>query len=522
MNNLIPRPNFFKHKEGQFIVDKSVGVTSCEQFKEVKLLLENLISKSIGSTLQGEKGIEIICEPTLDVEAYAIKVTPTLITLSASTVRGAIWGLQTLRQIANLDFSHKSSIILNCFQLKDKPRFSYRGLHFDIARHFFDKLEIMRLIDLASRVKINVLHLHLSDDQGWRMQIDGYPELTNNSACVINYAKSNRQEQDGKVSCGFLTKQDLKEIIAYAQKLGVDIMPEIDFPGHTQALLMAMPELSCESKQISLWESWGVSKHILCAGNVKVYKVLEDIFSQVCELFPYPYIHIGGDEAPKDEWKKCSKCKAKLNELGLANYEQLQSYMFNYIEKFLQSRGKIVVGWNECLSDKLSNSVVVEHWTSRLMRSRQDTIKHINRGRKAIIAYFTSTYLDYSYAMTPISRVYNFNPIFKGITKQGEKNVLGMECCVWTEHIPNRKKLDFNLFPRLYAFAENAWSGSTDYAQFVARLQNYYHTLDVLGVEYARGYEFKGRNLVTAMKALAKDAYCEFNKQQNAQIKEKK
>ena len=345
----------------------------------------------------------------------------------------------------------------------------FKNKNFDKAEKLYKKV-IKKYIDLLAQYKMNKLHWHLTEDQGWRIEIDKYPKLTT--------IGSQRKDSSG-VYGGYYTKEDIKEIVDYAKNKHIEVIPEIEFPGHSQAAIAAYPQLSCTGKPIDVATEWGVFKDIYCAGNDSVFTFMEDVLGEVIELFPSSFIHIGGDEAPKTRWENCPKCQKRMLEENLNDEHELQSYFIKRIEKYLNSRGKTLIGWDEILEGGLAKNAVVQSW--RGMNGGIEAAKH---GNKVIMSPTSHAYFDYSIKSTDMKQVYHFDPIPTELDSIQKQLVLGGECNLWSEHIPNEKKLDEMVFPRMLAMSEVLWSypKERNYNAFLARADNHAHLLRSYGV----------------------------------------
>lgn len=399
------------------------------------------------------------------------------VTVLSTTEEGLFHGAMTLKQLIFDAYHNGVADLDNCI-IKDKPRFEYRAFMLDIVRHFFDKEVIKNIIDVLALVKMNKLHLHLSDNQGYRVESTVYPVLNEKG----NMRKGTRG--DGIPVGGYLSKDDVREIVAYAEERFVDVIPEVDLPGHTLEFLVSMPEMGCRGEQFELTERYGIDSRILCAGNENNYVIIENLLRELGELFPSKYFHLGGDEVPKSEWKACPKCQEAMKREGLTDEEQLQGYFTNRVIKVLKSLDKTPIVWNEALySNMLDDSAVCQFWSdgNKCLRVR-DAMK---KGRKIIVSRTNPYYLDYPHGMNRLRSAYNFEPTapFNG---EGIENILGVECPLWTEWVADVDKLHRQAFPRVMAVAESGWStGAKDYKDFEERLYN------VLGVleAYEIGYE---------------------------------
>ncbi len=372
------------------------------------------------------------------------------------------------------------------FRICSSSVFSYRSLHLDCARHFFSVETVKKVIEGISYGNMNVLHWHLSDDHGWRIESKKFPKL---------------HESSGQ----YYTQTQIREIIEYARERGIDVIPEIDMPGHTLALLSAFPEYSCKGIPVTLAKARGVYKTIMCAGKEEVYAFIEELLEEIIPLFDSQYFHIGGDEAPKDEWKECPHCNAKMKERGLTSYEDLQGYFIARICEMLKNHGKTPICWNDALlANNLPEDIVVQYWTIDYAKEMRDFVE---KGRKWIYSDMFELYLDYPHSMIPLKKVYEFEPhlykysipnciIDDETLKEGgnnnvnscvPSNLLGYEACTWTEHIDNEKDLCEHIFPRVYALAERA-SGQlhTDYESFKERMREKTRLLDKAGIPYTK------------------------------------
>ncbi len=387
-----------------------------------------------------------VSEPKLGDEGYCLKLEPASITITANTQKGLFYGEKTLEQ---LRFFKE----LPCVTVEDAPRFSYRGFMLDSARHMQSIDEIKKIIDVAACFKFNTFHWHLSDDQGFRIESEKFPELN---------AKGSWRESDdfgsthiAKRYGGYYTKEEIRDIVAYCAERFIEVVPEIDLPGHTTALIHTFPYLSCTEEQIAVKTKQGIFDDILCAGDERTFDFVFELLDEVVELFPSERFHIGGDEAPKTRWKTCKKCQAKIRELGLENEEQLQGWFTQRVIEFLKSKGKKATVWNESLAGgNLPEGATVQMW----MDPKKNSVKWANRGNFIINSDFYHYYCDYPYHMTPLKKTYSYSPIPKGVAPIMEKYVLGVECPLWTEYICDFEKLCYMAFPRFAAVAERGWT----------------------------------------------------------------
>jgi len=507
--NIIPLPNLYRRLPGSFLVPEELAVNYSQELAPTAQLLENFIKNTTGVNIKKSlhSQLNLTLDFSLENEQYHILVDESNIHLAARTNRGAFYGLQTLKQLIKQKGSH---YYIDSVFIDDRPRFSYRGFMLDVARHFFPKEDIFRLIDIISFHKLNVLHLHLTDDQGWRIESEKYPHLTEIGS-IRNTTYSRKNKKINFPHYGYYTKNDLKDIVSYAKERHIEVIPEIDMPGHMNALIAAYPDTSCLKSKISVRENFGISDITLCPGNNEVYKMLTDIILETFDIFESPYFHIGGDEVPKKHWKKCPLCQHKIKENNLKNEKELATFFTNYFCELLIAHNKIPIIWNDGISSKLSARAVLQHWK---MFTRKKSTKEINRGRKAIISDFAYFYLDYPYGMTPLKKTYQFEPIPKGV--HNKDNILGIEAPLWTEWVRDRDKMDFQIFPRLTAIAETAWTESQNksYEDFVNRLEPFYQYYRKMNVKFAQNVTFSPALIKRFFATLSwlRDENSEYNK----------
>ncbi|HRR89400.1 MAG TPA: beta-N-acetylhexosaminidase [Eubacteriales bacterium] len=471
--SIIPKPLKITDLGTQKIV-----IAKNSKIEAINNFLSDELKKALSglSTAEGAAAVkfERTGEP-LGEEGYRITADGA-VKIQANGDNGLFYGLQTLIQLIKCNIADGAAVFSN-FEIVDKPRFAYRGYMLDICRHFFCKDSIIRQIDAIALLKLNKLHLHLSEDQGFRIESEAFSGL--------NEIGSYRRETvgDGEKHGGYLTKADIKEIVAYAKKRGIDVVPEIDIPGHTTAMLAAFPELSCRGESLEVATKFGIKPDILCAGNEKVYEFVKTLIGEIAGLFPYEYFHIGGDEAPKIRWENCPKCREMLARQKLNNFEELQGYFTNVVIEHLKSLGKTAIVWNESVnSGILDKSAVVQYWKNGSF-SKEKVAAEAKSGRSVIVSKFTPYYLDYPYGMTPLKNVYLFEPAMDF----AEGAVIGVESPLWTEYVADDKKIDYMTYPRLTAVAETAWSekGKKDYAGFKTRLVDFYALLAEKGIAAA-------------------------------------
>lgn len=499
--NLIPKPVSFKLRDGSFTISGKTKVkvdsTDSLAFENAAYLVELFNSKGVSCALESAINDDLLnciiftrtsCPDSLGAEGYMIDVNPKAITIRANQSAGFFYAIQTLRQLMPANFEKNDfrakSLTIPYVVIVDKPRFSWRGLNLDCCRHFMNKDFVKRYIDLLAYHKMNVLHWHLTEDQGWRIEIKKYPKVTEVGAWRTN--------TDGTVYGGFYTQDDIREVVAYAAKRHVMVVPEIEMPGHSVAALAAYPHLSCMGKPLKVETNWGVFKDIYCAGNDSTFIFLQDVLSEVIELFPSPYIHIGGDEAPKYRWENCPKCRARLKAEKLSNYEELQRYFITRISKFLETKGKTIIGWDEILEGGRPHNAMVQAW-----RGIDRASEALKANAPVVVSPTSHCYFDYPVEVTNLQKVYSFDPVPDQADSAKVPLVLGGECNMWTEYAP-QETVDSKVFPRLLAISEVLWtySNQREYPEFLKRVRYHYNRLDALGVSYGfeqSAVEFKSR-----------------------------
>ena len=474
--SVIPMPTLLEKKE-EFFEAKFLNTKDDFKIREFELFKKQLKNyfpkKTIFSKSTNSKNFEIKIDQTINEDAsfYELSIGQEFIVVKGGK-KGVFYGLQTLFQLIVLNYdSISNSIRLPCLEIKDQNSFEHRGFLMDCCRHFFSVKTIKKYIDLLALYKMNVLHWHLTEDQGWRIEIDKYPKL--------NTVGSWREDSTGKYG-GFYTKKEIREIVKYAKERYIEVIPEIELPGHSQAAIASYPFLSCESKQIQVANSWGVFKDIYCAGNDSVFIFLEDIFQEITELFPSNRIHIGGDEAPKFRWENCGKCQKRMAQENLKDEHELQSYFIERIAKDLEKKNKSIIGWDEIIESKINSDVTIQSW-----RGFSGGIQAVKEGKKTIMSPTSHCYFDYDINSIDLEKVYTFNPIPSEIDSLESELIIGGECNLWSERIPSEKELDRKTFPRLLAMSEVLWTYRKDkFDNFQVRVEDHYPILSRLDVHY--------------------------------------
>ncbi|MGC1631382.1 MAG: family 20 glycosylhydrolase [Gelidibacter sp.] len=516
---ILPMPFQMESQKGEFILDNSVGMTFDESFKVSANFLKDFIEKGSVIQLKQNNAITFVRDYSIENdEGYQLTISPKQIEIRAKTDHGAFYAVQTLRQLLPVSFENNSFsqkiVSIPCVNISDSPRFIHRGMHLDVGRHFYPVEFIKKYIDALAMLKMNTFHWHLTEDQGWRIEIKKYPKLQEIAAFRNQTLKSSnnadQQEFDGKRYGGFYTQEEIKDAVAYAETRHVTIIPEIEMPGHAQAAISAYPELGCTGEQIKVAETWGVFDDIYCSKD-ETFEFLENVLDEVMELFPSEYIHIGGDEAPKSHWEKCANCQHRIKDEGLKDEHELQNYFITRIEKYLNSKGRQIIGWDEILEGGLAPNATVMSW-----RGIDGAVKAAKQHHNVIMTPTSHCYFDYYQSdnadeplaiggFLSLEKVYSFNPIPEELSAEEAKYVLGAQGNLWTEYIPNEKQVEYMVFPRMIAMSEVVWSPteSKNYPDFVARLEHFHKRLDALDINYAnhlnevegestpKGYELK-------------------------------
>lgn len=501
--SVFPQPEYVDMSQGEYLVTPRTRiVVEDDMFSPARLFAEDMASffteaRRPMKVSRGGKGIKLRRDGCIAEEGYELTVTPKEITVIGGSEAGVYYGLQTLRQLIVAG----GGAVPCCF-IADEPRMSYRGVHLDVCRHFFTVDEVKRYIDILAAHKINRFHWHLTDDQGWRIEIERYPELTEKGSvrsCTLVGHGSDSNLYDDTPHGGFYTKDQIREVVAYAAERYITVIPEIEMPGHAQAALAACPWLGCNGGGYEVWTRWGVTPEVMCAGRESTYEFLENVLAEVLELFPSEYIHIGGDECPKERWKECAECQARIAELGLDGEEQLQGYLVNRIEKWLMAHGRKMIGWDEILDCGVTATANIMSW-----RGPEGGIEAARRGNDVVMTPSQYCYFD-SYQTrdregeplaigrwVPVEKVYAFDPYDK-LDDDQRSHILGVQCNLWTEYIADFDHLQTMLLPRLAALCDVQWATDRrDVTTLRERLDVMRRFYDACGYRYATFY-FDGR-----------------------------
>lgn len=510
---IIPLPQKIVMAQGApFVLTDNVKILypkGNEKMKRNAQFLASYLEKATGKTMtvaEGTKGKNAIVLSlglrSEDPESYQLKVSKEGITIASPTEAGVFFGVQTLRKSIPVAVGTPVSVEFPAVEINDHPRFSYRGAHFDIGRHFFNLEEAKSFIDMMSLHNMNRLHWHLTEDQGWRLEIKKYPKLTEiGSVRKETVIGRNSGKYDGKPYGGFYTQEQAKEVVAYAAERYITVIPEIDLPGHMQAALSAYPELGCTGGPYEVWTEWGVSDNVLCAGNDKTLQFVEDVLTEVLEIFPSQYIHIGGDECPKDKWVECPKCQARIKALNIksdgkhSKEEYLQSFVINRAEKFLNEKGRRIIGWDEILEGGLAPNATVMSW-----RGEAGGIEAAKQKHDVIMTPNTYLYFDYYQTKdteneplaiggyVPLEKVYNYEPMPSALTPDEQKHIIGVQANHWSEYIPTLSHLQYMALPRWAALSELQWStpDKKSYKNFLVRLPHLINWYNAEGYNYGK------------------------------------
>ncbi|MFG2458427.1 beta-N-acetylhexosaminidase [Streptomyces sp. NPDC048523] len=516
MSSVIPAPSSVVSPGGPvFVLDEHTGIEAGPGAGRVAHWLRTTVGAATGLPLEpyvsGGRRVLLRITPLLadelgSPEAYRLTVDEHAVVIDGASPQGLFYGAQTFRQLLGPAAFRRAPVTsgrvwdVQPVVISDSPRFRWRGLMLDVARHFMPKDGVLRYLDLMAAHKLNVLHFHLTDDQGWRIEIKRYPRLTEvgswRARTKFGHGASPLWEE--KPHGGFYTQDDIREIVAYAAERHITVVPEIDVPGHSQAAIAAYPELGntdvVDTSSLTVWDSWGISLNVL-APTDNTLRFYEGVFEEVLELFPGEFLHIGGDECAKEQWRESPLVQARIEELGLADEDELQSWFIGHFDKWLSARGRRLIGWDEILEGGLAEGAAVSSW-----RGYEGGIAAARSGHDVVMCPEQYVYLDYrqdagadepvpiAYVRT-LEDVYRFEPVPPELTPEETAHVLGTQANLWTEVMEDHARVDYQAFPRLVALAEVAWSalpapGERDFAGFERRMAAHYGVLDALGVGY--------------------------------------
>ena len=482
--SIIPKPVQYKTGEGLFHMDSSVSIYSDPVYETQASILQQFIlaDTNLNLNIEGSSDKDNLIKLLNDTgvthpEGYILKISRDGIIISASTEKGIFYGIQTLRQI----ILRCPDMKLEAAAIEDYPRFEWRGLHLDVSRHFFPVSFLYKFLDTMAFYKFNRFHWHLTDDQGWRIEIKKYPELTKTG--------SYREQEDGSMYGGYYTREEIRQVVAYAEKLHIEVVPEIEMPGHAVAAIAAYPELSCRKVKLPIQAVWGVYLDVFCAGREGTFDFLENVLSEVIDLFPGKYIHIGGDECPKDRWRECPDCQERIKQEGLKDEFELQSYFIKRISSYLANKGKKVIGWDEIMEGGLAEEVTVMVWREDGV---QATSAAVSLGNDVILTPRLVCYLDWkqsstdntgSFGVSTIGNIYDYNPIPKNLSEEEAGYIIGIQGNIWTEKMETGDMVEYMAFPRALAIAETGWSQNKyNWEDFTERVKVHLEILSGMGI----------------------------------------
>ncbi|HZW70654.1 MAG TPA: family 20 glycosylhydrolase, partial [Hanamia sp.] len=501
---IIPYPVHLVPANGDFVVNKNTSIVIQNQsFRQDATALKQIIKESGGIVPRYSKTTRsnsIILKRDNSIESpegYNLSVTPSNVILSARTSAGIFWGIETIRQLLPVSNSTNKALKIPSVEIKDQPAYAWRGMHLDVSRHFFSVDYLKKFIDRMALYKLNKFHLHLTDDQGWRIQIKKYPQLTekgawrtfdNNDSACMKLAKENPDfdidsshifHRDGQTLYGgFYTQDEMRDLIKYAAARNIEIIPELDMPGHMMAAIKIFPWLSCTGKP-------GQGKIFsvpLCLCKETTYEFAENVYKEIFALFPSKYVHIGGDEVDKSTWQNSSECQNIMQKEGVKNVNQLQSYFNKRMEKFFYKNGKQMIAWDDVLEGGMNSNIIIMYWRGWVPKA---PVEAANNGNKVIMAPGNPLYFDQFPDKSSLYNVYHFIPVPKALTGAAEQNIIGIQACVWTERIPSEKRADFMTMPRMTTMAEVAWTDSSrNYTSYLERLKSQYQRWDKMKIHY--------------------------------------
>ncbi len=509
--SVIPEPQHLELQSGSFQVNPRTMIVIPEMNDETRRIAAFLNERfSAAAGFEMKVTDEMTSEPAiffmnsgLAHEEYAIVVEPKRIVVEYGDGAGAFYAVQTLLQLLPSQIYSSDRVrgikwTLPCCSIEDKPRFKYRGMHLDVCLHFFDMDFLKRYIDLMAMHKVNVFHWHLTEDQGWRLEIKKYPLLTEKGQwrkeTVIGTLASGYY--DGKPHGGFYSQDEVRELVQYAAERYVTIVPEIEMPGHALAAIACYPELSCGLEDTyETATKWGVFKQVYCPKD-ETFKFLEDVFDEVFELFPSKLVHVGGDECPKASWKKCEHCQKLIKDLGLKDEFELQSWFITRMEKYINSKGHEIIGWDEILQGGLAPNAKVMSWLGE-----EGGIKAAKQHHEVVMAPYPKYYLDYWQAdpeseplamggPTTLRTMYEYNPVPEVLTPEEQKYIIGVEGCVWTEYMPTPARVEYMAYPRMAAIAEAGWTNEErkNWEGFACRLETQFARYDEIDLDYCKAF----------------------------------
>ncbi|MBK6266200.1 beta-N-acetylhexosaminidase [Marivirga sp. S37H4] len=499
--SIIPFPNQLVTEDGFFSINAQTEIVADEGLEFEVKYLQSIIDNHfrIKPTVAKKLGENVILlqlsQSDMAEEAYELHITAEQISITASESTGVFYGLQSLRQIlASIEENRIPAMKIN-----DSPRFDWRGMHLDCSRHFFNPEEVKKYLDYMALYKMNTFHWHLTEDQGWRIEIKAFPKLTEIGAWRTGtmVGKYDNHEYDSIRYGGFYTQEEIKEIVAYAKERHITVVPEIEMPGHSLAALAAYPELSCTGGPFQVARKWGVFEDVYCAGNDSVFVFLETVMDEVLILFPSQYIHIGGDESPKKRWEACAKCQNRIKEEGLKDEHELQSYFIQRMEQYLNAKGRKIIGWDEILEGGLAPNAAVMSW-----RGTEGGIAAAREAHSVVMSPGSPCYFDHYQVKdptneplaiggyNPLDKVYAYEPIPESLSPTEGDYIMGAQGNVWTEYMKSFDHVEYMALPRMSALSEVLWTQPEfkNYKDFLHRLKYNTQILDEMGANYSKHF----------------------------------
>ena len=514
---ITPRPVSYEAKKGKLTLSsKSVVYVADKSLVRPATMFASFVANEVGVQLsvvenapKAKGAIALSIDKSLAEEEYLLDVAKDGVTIKGGSEKAVFYGLQSLRQVVFHSKGNGKKVTVECMSVKDKPHFGYRGNMLDVCRHIFTVEQVKQYIDILAMHKINRFHWHLTEDQGWRIEIKKYPNLIKvgsmrKETVIGRYNKKETPKYDGKPYGGYFTQDEVRDIVRYATERYIEVIPEIDMPGHMVAALASYPELGCTKGPYEVRTRWGISEDVLCAGRESTFEFVEGVLAEVLELFPSKYIHVGGDECPKLRWKVCPDCQKRIKEEGLKDEFELQSYFIHRVEKFLAKNGRHLIGWDEILEGGISKTATIMAW-----RGAKRGIAAAKLGNQVVMTPTHYCYLDYAQTSNrkankePISgggngkrpltmrKAYSFDP-YDQLNEQEQKCIIGVQGNMWTEYVATYDHLQRMILPRMAAIAEVGWSyGNKDYDDFTRRMHLLRKMYDKCGYKYAP-YFFDG------------------------------
>ena len=505
---IIPRPLETAQVKGSYVVTpKTVISVSDESLVRPAEIFAGYVASEAGMTLAvekgGKKGIVLSLDSSLGKEEYTLDVTSKGVSIKGGTPQGVFYGLQSLRQMISAGAQTKKGVELQCVSVKDKPLLGYRGAMLDVCRHFFTVAEVKQFIDMIAMHKMNVFHWHLTEDQGWRIEIKKYPNLVKKGSIrkqtVIG--RWNSKSYDGMPYGGYYTQEEIRDVVKYASERYVEVIPEIDMPGHMVAALASYNWLGCRNEKFEVRPTWGVSKDVLCVGKESTFEFIEGVLEEVFQLFPSKYIHLGGDEAPRDRWKECPHCQKRIQTEGLKDETELQSYFTRRVEKILEKHNRTLVGWDEVIHGGVNKSVTLMLWQDK---NRQQVT---SLGNDVILSPKLFCYMNYYQTNRPytnkegdlhcrtavtLRKAYSLDP-YEKLTPEQCKSIKGVQCNLWTEFVKTFERVQTKMLPRMAATAEVGWSqGEKNFDDFARRMHHLRKLYDKAGFHHYATYFYNG------------------------------